>query len=345
MERLSHSARALLALVLMALASGIGRAQAEDGWQVCNATSYIVSVAVGHPDNQKVVVEGWTKLRPGACETALQGTLQPGVHFLYAKTSDAHRGGTQHWGGDHPLCIDPTGSFSVENPPDCSEFGLEERRFRPVLVERRGSWQTTLTETERYSLQKAEAAGIQRLLIDAGVFSGRVDGLLQRRTRAAIGEFLNENNLPDSTSDADLIDLLEQSAVDRAQVVGLSLCNRTNKRIWSAIARRRGEAWESRGWWLLEAGGCARAIDEPLVQTDYFIYGEMEEGDQIRTLTRAADSFCVSTSKFAITGRDDCEAGFYRSADFTKAATPEDNRLVYEFFERDFDPPKDAEQG
>ncbi|MEM7766628.1 MAG: DUF1036 domain-containing protein [Pseudomonadota bacterium] len=319
---------------------------AAEGWRLCNATSYIVAAAVGRPEAGGITVQGWTKLRPGSCETALAGPLQPGVHFLYARTSDAHRGGAKHWGGDHPLCVDPTGSFQVENPPSCNDFGLEERRFSPVMIERRNRWQTTLTETDRYTLDKAKAAGVQRLLIDAGVYTGRIDGLLQRRTRSAIGEYLTENSLPASTPDNDLIDLLELSAIDRSRTVGLSLCNRTDHRVWSAIARRRGDEWESRGWWLLESGGCARAIDEALVQSDFYVYGEMERDDgETRMLTRAADGFCVARSKFAVSGRDNCEAGLYRTALFAKTPTPEDGRLVFEFFDRDFDEPADTGNG
>ncbi|MEM0985883.1 MAG: DUF1036 domain-containing protein [Pseudomonadota bacterium] len=334
------SLSALLCGVVGASAQGDNGQPGETGWQLCNATSYIISAAVGRPEATGITVQGWTKLQPGACETALPGPLQPGVHFLYARTSDAHRGGAKHWGGDHALCIDPTGSFQVENPPNCSDFGLEERRFSPVMVERRNRWKTTLTETDRYTLKKAKAAGVQRLLIDAGIYTGRIDGLLQRRTRSAIGAFLTENGLSESTSDTDLIDLLELSAIDRARTVGFSLCNRTDDRIWSAIARRRGDAWESRGWWLLEGGGCARAIDEALVQSDFYVYGELERPDgDIQRLTRAADAFCVARSKFAIAGRDNCEAGLYRTELFAKTRAPLDGRLVFEFFERDFDPP------
>ncbi|NBC20611.1 MAG: DUF1036 domain-containing protein [Alphaproteobacteria bacterium] len=327
-----------IAIAATALLAGRAHAQPEQGWRLCNQTSYVIEAAIARPEGQGIVVEGWTKLRPGACNFAIAGTLTPGLHFLYGRSSSAHRGGARHWGGDQKLCVDPSGSFSVENPPDCSSYGLEQRRFRPVLIERRSRWQTTFTETNEYSLEKAEAAGVQRLLEDAGVFSGRVDGLLGRKTRAAISEFLSMNDLPADTSDADLIDLLEQAATEQAREIGFTLCNRTDNRIWSAIARRRGEDWESRGWWQLEAGGCARAIDEPLVQTDYFVYAEMEVGDgRVRTLKRASDSFCVARPKFAITGRQDCEAAAYRTARFTATPAPQDEKLVFEFFERDFD--------
>ncbi|MEL6569794.1 MAG: DUF1036 domain-containing protein [Pseudomonadota bacterium] len=325
---------ALLGLVSVSSAT----AQEAAGWRLCNKTSFIINAAVARPEGQSVVVEGWKKLRPGTCEVALDAPLTPGVHFLYGRSSDAHRGGARDWGGDRALCVDPTGSFSVESPPECSDFGLDERKFRPVLIERRGGWQTTFTETNQYTFEQAEAAGVQRLLEDAGVFSGRVDGLLGRETRAAIREFMSSEGLAADTSDADLIDFLEQSAVARSRDVGFTLCNRTERPIWGAIARMRGDEWESRGWWRLEAAGCARVIDRALNQRDYFVYGEMEQTDgRVRTLKRASDPFCVARAKFAIMGRESCETSAYRTALFAKAAAPEDQKLVFEFFERDFD--------
>ncbi len=198
-----------------------------------------------------------------------------------------------------------------------------------------------MEETEDYDSERAQAAGVQRLLVDAGVADGAIDGYVGRRTRRAIANFLQENELDAETSDSDLIDILEQEALDRARNLGMTLCNRSDKRVWSAIARRRGDGWESRGWWLLDAGGCARVIDEPLVQAEHFVYAEMEDDATVRTLARASDTFCVGRAKFVITGREDCEAAAYRSALFASTEAPGDNRLVYEFFERDFLAPPD----
>jgi uncharacterized membrane protein len=125
-------------------------------------------------------------------------------------------------------------------------------------------------------------------------------------------------------------------AKERGRNVGFTLCNRTKKRIWSSIARRGAEGWESRGWWLLEAGGCARVIDRPLRGSEYYVYGEMEDGSKIRTLSKASDAFCVGHAKFAIAGRDQCEASAYRTALFAATPPPTERKLVFEFFERDF---------
>lgn len=349
LERLFRSL-ALILFVIMGVSVLVpAEAQANRGWSVCNETSYVIQVASGRPEGGGTVVQGWTKVRPGACEVLLPAPLTPGAHYLYAQSSLAHRGGLKAWRGDEPLCVEGLVSFTIESLADCTVMGLDERQFRPVLIESRTRWTNTIRETQAYTLSNgsnsARSAGVQRLLGDAGVYSGAIDGDLGPRTRAAIREFLRERNLPSDTSDTDIIDILEQVALDRARNVGLTLCNRTENRIWTAIGRRNGQGWESRGWWLLEASGCARVIDEPLLQTEHFVFGEME-GDEAagtgpRQLLRAADTFCISQSKFAIAGREDCGASAYRAALFASTPVPTDRKLVFEFFDRDFGPPQD----
>lgn len=344
-ERLFHSLIVFVGL-LGAVLFAPAQASAQEGWSVCNDTSYVIQVASGRPDGSGTIVQGWTKVRPGGCETLLAAPLTPGAHYIYAQSSEAHRGGLKTWKGDEPLCVEGLVSFTIENLADCDVMGLDRREFRPVLIERQAEWETRIKETEDYDLSprtSAQAAGIQRLLGDTGVYSGAIDGELGPRTRAAIREFLKERNLPDDTTDIDLIDILEQVALDRARNVGMTLCNRTDGRIWAAIGRRNQDGWESRGWWLLEASGCARVIDEPLLQTEHFVFGEMEgvDGEGPRQLVRGADPFCVARSKFAIAGREDCSASAYRQALFAATPVPVDRKLVFEFFDRDFGPPID----
>lgn len=311
-------------------------AQAGNGWSVCNETSRIIETSTGRPSGSDVIVEGWTRIRPGECRVVMPAPLKPGPHFLYGRSSRAHRGGVAEWTGEYTFCVDGQGSFSVESPPDCLAMGLEPRKFQPVLVESRTRWSTTLRETEKYDLIRAKAAGIQRLLDDAGVESGKIDGYIGRRTRQSIAAFLKSKDLPENPSDDQLIDYLEQVAIDRARNLGLTICNRTKERTWTAIARRRGEGWESRGWWPIDAGGCARVIDTALLATPHYIFAEIETDTGLKRLSGTGESFCISRSHFAILGRDKCKERFYQSAPFIESATPEDGRLVYELFDRDF---------
>jgi uncharacterized membrane protein len=332
-----------LAALLFAWAATPASAQ-EGGWKLCNQTSFILEAAAGRPEGKNVVVEGWTRLRPGQCRIALQGPIKPGVHFVFARSSKAHRGGQRVWNGDVPLCVDPNGSFAVESPSSCSAMGLEQRGFQAVRIEKRDGGTMTFRETEPYnkSGQSAVSAGLQRLLDDAGVASVSIDGYMRRESRAAINSFLAERRLSQNTLETDVIDILEDVARNRSLEVGMMLCNRTSNRILAAIARRIPDGWESRGWWTLDAGLCVRTVDQSLIAAPHYVYAEMDTPQGTRTLAGGAQptTFCTSRSKFAIIGREDCERNRYRHEAFIETPIPEDGKLVYEFFDRSFGPAK-----
>jgi uncharacterized membrane protein len=315
----------------------------ENGWRLCNQTSFILEAATGRPEGKNVVVEGWTRLRPGQCRVALQGPLKPGVHFVFARSSKAHRGGQRIWNGDVPLCVDPNGSFAVESPSSCSAMGLEQRGFQAVRIEKREGGTMTFRETEPYDRpgRSAVNAGVQRLLDDAGVASVSIDGQQRREWRTAVTNFLAERRLSPNTLDTDVIDILEDVARNRSLEVGMMLCNRTSNRILAAIARRIPDGWESRGWWTLDAGLCVRTVDQTLIAAPHYVYAEIATPQGLRTLAGTEPTtFCTSRSKFAIVGRDDCDSRSYRHETFIQTPIPEDGKLVFEFFDRSFGPPK-----
>src|SRR5690606_28072522 len=95
--------------------------RAPNGWQICNETTYVLEAATARPDGRSIQVQGWTRLRPGECRVAVAAPLARGTHYLYARTSSAHRGGRQQWTGDARLCVDPTRQFQIENPPRCTD--------------------------------------------------------------------------------------------------------------------------------------------------------------------------------------------------------------------------------
>jgi uncharacterized membrane protein len=344
--RLSTKACAIVALACAALVAAIALASRADaqtraasGWQVCNETSFMLEAVTGRPDGRAIVVQGWTRLRPGECRIAVAAPLARGTHYLYARTTTAHRGGRRQWGGDARLCIDPSGSFTIENPPNCTAMGLEERRFRRVLINKRDTWRTSFSEAQQYTLARARQAGLQRLLEDAGyeLRQGR-RGADPRRVAQAIAQFRTTARLAPNASENQLIDALDAEARRRSQQVGLTLCNRARGRMWTAVARRRGEGWESRGWWPLNPGGCVRTIDEELIQELYYVHAALESNEGTRMLAAGGEPFCTSGARFAILGRENCEARFYDTQLFTPIGARARTGLVVDFEERDFLP-------
>jgi uncharacterized membrane protein len=265
--------------------------------------------------------------------------LARGTHYLYARTSPAHRGGRRQWGGDARLCVDPSGQFTIENPPNCLTMGLEERRFRRVQINKRDSWRTSFSEAQPYTISRARQAGLQRLLQDAGydLREGR-RGADPRRIAQAIAQFRSTARLAPNATENQLIDALETASRRRAQQVGLTLCNRARGRMWTAVARRRGEGWESRGWWPLNPGGCVRTIDEELMQEMYFVHATLETTDGPRMLAAGGEPFCTSGARFAILGRGNCEARYYDTQLFTPISARDRNGLVVDLEEDDFLP-------
>jgi uncharacterized membrane protein len=326
---------------LLALAFGAPTSaqSGSSGWELCNQTSFVLEAATGRSEKPPaVIVEGWTRIRPGECRTALDAPVKPGVHFVFARSSKAHRGGQREWKGDTALCVDPNGSFAVENPSSCASMGLEQRNFMAVRLTKAAGSKMTFNEPEQFNKfgQSAINAGLQRLLDDAGIAQTTIDGIQRREWRAAVTTFLAEHREPANTSNEALIDMLEEVALNRSLEVGMMLCNRTDNRLIAAIARRRPDGWESRGWWTMEAQACVRTVDESLIAAPHYVFAEMETPQGVRLLNGAETVFCTARSKFAILGRDDCEKRRYRQDSFLETAIPEEGKLVYEFFDRNF---------
>jgi uncharacterized membrane protein len=336
---------AICALAAALFAAPVPHAQSQQaqrpaqGWSVCNETSYVLEAATGRPDGRAIVVQGWVRLRPGECRIAIGAPLARGTHSLYARTSSAHRGGRRQWGGEATLCVDPADSFQIENPPQCQVMALEERRFRRVQINKRDSWRTSFAEAQPYTLSRARAAGVQRLLIDSGydIREGR-SGVDPRQVAQAVQQFRASARLEPGASEDQLIDALENAARRRSEQLGLTLCNRTRGRVWTAMARLRGEGWESRGWWQLGANGCVRALDEPLLQDAYFVYAAMESPEGERLLAAGGEPFCTSPARFAILGREDCDDHYYDTTLFTRISARSRDGMIVELEERDFLP-------
>ncbi len=341
--------RAALAFAPLVLALLGPLATASAQWRLCNESSYMVRAAIGYEDSGQVITQGWTRVRPGGCSTLRQQSLRPGRHYLYARTSQAHQGGVKEWSKDVELCVDDFGdTFELSNGVQCEAVGYTTRLFTPITVES-ASWRTRLLEPhaptpaqQRITADNARIAGLQRLLADAGHYEHeRIDGITGRRTDRAISAFLSTIGRTRAPSDEELMDLLENAALAKAQERGLWVCNyasenvETGEDVWTAYAARRESGWESRGWWRLAPTECVQIADDPDPETEYYLFAELASGDSVRPLAAEGESFCLMRTTFAIEGRNDCESRGYDEGDFVAIAT-EGPSAVIELSQEDF---------
>jgi uncharacterized membrane protein len=286
------------------------------GLTLCDRTSYVLYAAVGDERGSQALTKGWLRLLPGSCRAAIEGPLTRGAHFAYARSSLAHSGPMRAWAGARPLCV-KDGPFALREPlgaPRCSSDESFPLPFAALDTHGRRNWTMTFDETPPFkSMSDAEMAGLKRLLKDQGARIGAIDASRDKASVEALAAFRKRYNVPTNATTANLFDALESRALKTTAPSGYSICNDTAKAIWVALGLNAKGKWISRGWWKIAAGGCAKAIGDPLSADVVDILAQTPGGVPI---VYGPQRFCVTNVEFEIEGRKDCrkrglnEAGF-----------------------------------
>ena len=290
-------------------------------WKVCNETSFVLRLAIASPVSGKMTPRGWTRLRPGDCDTP-DGTV--GIQrFIYAESSNAHQGGIREWKGQTRLCAGDT-DFTADATIDCS---LQDLYMRDYIAVSPDDPVTSFVEAREFG-SKAATAGIQRLLKDIGYDISRVDGLSGRRTSRTLSKFIEEQGLPKNLTVPEQIDALEEAAFSYVKDIGLTICNKSTERVWTAIGLRRVGNWESRGWWSIAPETCLQPFTESLKGADLHLYALQEDTPEDpetedprpdrKLISRAIQpaQFCIAEARFSALGRENCADQGYHAADF-----------------------------
>ncbi|MEP6344051.1 MAG: DUF1036 domain-containing protein [Maricaulaceae bacterium] len=300
-------------------------------WKICNETSFILRMATAQTEGLVTHIEGWRRIRPSECVSETPRTNA--ARFLYAESAPVHNGGIREWDGQVPICVNPVEDFKIDGTVSCALQGLETRRFLKIDPE---ETVTKLIEPDNFG-SKAEAAGIQRLLQDAGYKINRVDGISGRRTRNTLRSFLKEHGVESTATIYEKMEALAIAARETQESIGLTVCNDTKDQTWLALGYREDGSWQSRGWWSLNVGDCIRPWSKNLQGTEMHIYAqkngqqensEEESGEELslQTLNVPAgvtSNFCIAEAKFSALGREYCADQGYVSDSFRPVMTDE----------------------
>jgi uncharacterized membrane protein len=293
----------LIGLLFLAFALAGGAAPAEAALKLCNRTSYILYAATGTSVADGVATKGWTRIVPGACNTAVKSALGSAPLYVYARSSQAHNGPAHAWGGHDLLCAE-SGDFSLDTAPSTGRCPADEAFEMPFAqIENGGArdWTTSFTQAPPLkSDDAARQAGLARLLADNGMKPVTPGS---KEMTAELDQFRARMKMPkDAGSDA-LFDALETGALKIASPAGYSVCNDTSAPVWAAIGLQNGQVWSSRGWWKVMPGGCARALTDPLSFDKVWL---LVEGKGTHLLVTGKEEFCVTSIIFEVEKRGRC---------------------------------------
>ena len=299
-------------------------------WDICNETSFILRFATAFVRADRMQTIGWTPVQPGACVAVKTPRASP--RFLYAESMDVHRGGIREWRGSSELCAAET-DFVSDATDTCQLKNLGTRDYFAVKpTERR----TAFIEPSDFA-DKAEIAGVQRLLRDAGYAISRVDGLSGKRTLNTIRKAKADLGLEsDATGQALIAALVEPARTARADV-GLNICNDSSQDIYAAIALQANGSWTSRGWWPIAPDSCTKPFDETLIGTQAHVFalqaapevdGKAAPDRRLRAGTATPAQYCIAESKFSALGNENCVDKGYSVGSFRPVPTDVDGQVV-----------------
>ena len=303
-------------------------------YSLCNKTSYTLSAAIAYVESERLATRGWWRLRPGQCKVVLTEPTTPGRYFAYAEAIPGHEGPLRAWSGDTPLCVENSGFFNLRNQEVCKDEPTRQRNFFDVEVtaDANGTYQTDFVEQDNYSVYSAEIAGVQRLLRDVGATTGSIDGFLGRQTQRDLSAYRKARNLGDgATIDDKTVDALIEEANAKEAKRGLFFCNKTDEPVWSALALADGETYQSKGWWRIQSGDCAKVVKGALEMDHFFVHGVIENARGEKRLAGGNQAFCVNAVRFDVTNDAECDALELDEALFTRVAIGGKGSATFDF--------------
>jgi uncharacterized membrane protein len=231
-----------------------GAAQAD--LRLCNRMSYVAEAALAVEDRGATATRGWFRVDPGQCRAVLQGTPPAGQLYIHARVPALYGPSPLPLAGQAQFCVGQN-NFTFAGARNC-RAGQTLAPFTPVQpVETEQGLTVTLAEEAGYDDMQARDAGIQRLLVVAGYDATPIDGIRGAKTDAALVQFLQDNQLPNTAAaKSDFFDILLAAAQKPGS--GFTWCNDTSYTVMASLGIEDKNVIVTRGWYRVEPGKCLR---------------------------------------------------------------------------------------
>ena len=299
----------------------------SQNWQICNETSFILNVSTAYEseETEEYKINDNTEIYPGECIN--KEVLNIYLRYIYAKSKSIHQGGIREWRGNFQICNNIV-SESKGISKNCQETNHESKFFRSIEPSESISY---FIENENFK-SKARTAGIQRLLSDNGYDINKIDGISGRKTIKALSKFKKLNKLENEIDKKLLMQKLAKMAKKESQKIGLTICNRTEAPIWTAVGTENGKEISSRGWWNIKIDKCTQIINRKLNSKKTYYFARNETKDIMKSEKdkkylnivsdkASAKNFCISNSKFSAITNINCTISGYDDAQFRQLPT------------------------
>ena len=159
--------------------------------EVCNKTDLVLMVAVGYDtSDERTASEGWWRVSPGFCEVPVDVALLKGQYYLHAESNPRSTmpNDSFFWGDETSLCV-RSSDFRIPDSKQCKGEGTATK-FSSLEKNWRNSNTIDISHGQRKYKDDfaAQVAGIQRLLSILGFDIGVVDGVVGKKTVAALNQ-------------------------------------------------------------------------------------------------------------------------------------------------------------
>ncbi|MEM6665495.1 MAG: DUF1036 domain-containing protein [Pseudomonadota bacterium] len=304
---------------------------------VCNLSSFVADVALGLETSTGAATKGWYQILPGQCREIMKEEVGATRHLLHIRPLALYGDQPLKEETDRRLCV-RADDFVIAGATECAREGQVMADF--VAIEplmKSGRRQASIDETASYDREKAEVAGLQRLLMRAGFDVGTIDGLSGSRTAAAIESFSRETGFEASDYSGITIALTEKLA-NRGTADLPQFCNNSLTRVMMAIGEERDGGITSRGWFEIAPNRCVSPLTGRAAERSVYTFAEAVDQSGIGLLVAGKPvlwggdtMLCTNNLEFEISRHGNCEARGLQSRPFRKWTPPGDAPLVVQF--------------